>query len=79
MSKIALTPEQEREAQELEARIRLVLDKEAKDLARLLVSKPDKDLFGATEFEVRERMLRIGAEAYEQVLRGKKTATKAPR
>jgi hypothetical protein len=79
MTKISLTLEQEREAQELEARIRLVLDKEAKDLARLLVSKSDKDLFGATEFEVRDHMLRIGAEAYEQLLRGKKTATKAPR
>jgi hypothetical protein len=79
MSKISLTPEQEREAQELESMIRLVLEKEAKDLARLLVSKADKDLFGATEFDVRERMLRIGAEAYEQFLRGKKTATKAPR
>jgi hypothetical protein len=74
-----LTAEQEREAQELEAKIRLVLEEEAGALARLLVSKADKDLFGATEFEVRDRVLRIGAEVYHEHLRGKKTATKAPR
>jgi hypothetical protein len=76
---VSLTPEQEHEAQELEAKIRLVFEKEAAALARLLVSKDDKDLFGATEFEVRERVLRIGANVYEEHLRGKKTATKAPR
>lgn len=78
MASACLTPEQEREAQELETRIRLVFEREAKALARLLVSKTDKDLFGATEFEVRERVLRIGANVYAEHLRGKKTATKAP-
>jgi len=79
MTSVTLTPEQELEGQELEAKIRLAFEKEAQALARLLVSKADKDLFGATEFEVRERVLRIGANVYEEHLRGKKTATKVPR
>ena len=77
-SSASLTQAQEREVAELEARIRVIMDKEANALARLLVSKKDKDLFGPTEFEVRDRVLRIGAQAYEEHLRGKKTATKAP-
>jgi hypothetical protein len=79
MASAKLTEEQERQAQELESKIRLVFDREAKALARLLVSKADKDLFGNTEFEVRDRLLRIGASVYEEHLREKKTATKAPR
>jgi hypothetical protein len=78
MSNTSLTPAQEREAEELEGRIRAILDKEAKALARLLVSKGDKALFGATEFEVSDRVLRIGAQVYEEHLRGKKTATRVP-
>jgi hypothetical protein len=54
------------------------MDKEANALARLLVSKKDHELFGATEFEVRDRVLRIGAQAYEEHLRGKKTAMQDP-
>jgi hypothetical protein len=79
MASARLTEEQERQAQELEIKIRLVFDREAKALARLLVSKADKDLFGNTEFEVRDRLLRVGASVYEEHLREKKTATKAPR
>ena len=79
MASTVLTPEQEREAEELEAKIRLIFEREAKALARLLVGKSDKELFGATEFEVRDRILRAGAEVYREHLRGKKTATRAPR
>jgi head-tail adaptor len=77
-SSTSLTPAQEREVAELEARIRVIMDKEANALARLLVSKKDHELFGATEFEVRDRVLRIGAQAYEEHLRGKKTAMQDP-
>ena len=75
MTTASLTPEQEREAKQLEAKIRLVIDKEVAALASLLVSKSDKDLFGQTEFQVRDLVLRIGAKAYEELLREKKTAT----
>lgn len=71
-----LTVEQEHEAKLLEAKIRLAVDQEIADLARLLVSKSESDLFGATEFQVRDLVLRIGAQAFVEHLREKKTAIK---
>lgn len=53
-------------------------DEELLALARLLVSKEGRDLFGDTEFEVRKIVHRIGAKAYETHLAQKKTATTAP-
>jgi hypothetical protein len=75
MVMMSLTVEQEREAKVLEDRIRLAIEREVASLARLLASKEDRDLFGKTEFEVRDLVLKIGAKAYEERLREKKTAT----
>jgi len=72
-----LSEEQEREAKLLEAKIRLTVDQEISSLARLLVSKSEEDLFGATEFQVRDLVLRVGAVAFTEHLREKKTATGA--
>ena len=74
-----LSEAQEREAKLLEAKIRLAVDREISDLARLLVSKSENELFGQTEFQVRDLVLRAGAKAFQEHLRGKKTATGAPR
>ena len=74
-----LSAEQEHEAKLLEARIRLAVDQEIANLARLLISKSESALFGATEFQVRDLVLRVGAHAFEQHLREKKTATAAAR
>jgi hypothetical protein len=74
-----LSAEQEQEAKLLEAKIRLAVDQELGDLARLLVSKSENDLFGQTEFQVRDLALRVGAQAFVEHLRGKKTATAALR
>src|SRR2546422_201301 len=49
MSLLHLTADQELEAKHLEAKINFAIAKEVADLARLLVSKGDKDLFAATE------------------------------
>ena len=76
MTTVSLNSEQRSEAKQLEAKIRLAIDKEVAALAEILVAKGDKDLFGQTEFEVRDLVLRIGAKAYEERLREKKTATK---
>jgi hypothetical protein len=73
-----LTPAQEAEAEELEAKIRQAIGQEIAQLARLMVSKSDRELFGPTEFQVRDLVLRIGAKVYEEHLREKKTATKDP-
>ena len=70
-----LAPELEKQAQELVARLRTQTDDELLALARLLVSKEDQDLFGDTEFEVRDIVHRIGAQAFQTHLAEKKTAT----
>jgi hypothetical protein len=72
-----LSPELEVKAQELVARLRPQADNELLALARLLVSKPDHEIFGETEFEARAIVHRIGAHAFEAHLAKKKTATKA--
>lgn len=74
----SLSPELEAQAQELLARLRPQADEELLALARLLVSKEDRELFGETEFEVRDIVHRLGAKAYTVHLAEKKTATRAP-
>lgn len=74
---LLLTPAQEHEAQALATKLQKAAKEDLLQLARLLVSKRTEELFGQTEFEVRDRVLRIGAQAYELYLREKKTATKA--
>jgi hypothetical protein len=77
MLSAALSPEQEAEAKILEAKIQAAIQKEIADLARLMVGKQDRELFGQTEYQVRDLVLRIGAKVFEEHLREKKTATKA--
>ena len=78
MLSIPLSAQQEVEAKALEAKIQTAVQKEIADLARLMVSKSDRELFGQTEFQVRDLVLRIGAKVYQEHLREKKTAIKAP-
>jgi hypothetical protein len=73
-----LTPELEAKAQELVARLRPHAESELLALARLLVSKPDDEIFGETEFEARDIVHRLGARAVETHLASKKTATRVP-
>jgi hypothetical protein len=73
-----LTPELEVKAQELWVQLRSQADDDLLALARLLVSKEDRELFGDTEFQVRDIVHRIGAKAYETHLAQKKTATRVP-
>lgn len=72
-----LTAEQEAEAQRL---AQILLDKtkqEVLKITRLLVSKADCDLLGETEFQVRDIVHRIGAQAIETAVNErKKGATK---
>ena len=73
--RLVLSPEQEAEAQALALRLRELSEAEFLLLARLLVSKAEGDLFGDTEFQVRDILLRAGAKAFQEHLRQKKTAT----
>ncbi len=77
MTDIVLTPEQEAEAQRLAEIIGKKAQEEALRIARLLAAKPDAQLLGATEFEIRERVHKLGAYAIESALKErKKRATK---
>jgi len=48
------------------------------EVARLLVGKSDREIFGETEFQLRDILLKAGAKALEEHLRQKKTATTGP-
>jgi hypothetical protein len=72
MADLELTPEQEAEAQRLADIVVEKTKAEALQIARLLVSKPDRELLGAAEFEVRERVHRIGAAALEAAVNRRK-------
>jgi hypothetical protein len=73
-----LTPEQEAQAQQLARTLTQAAQEDFLHMARTLVAKGDADLFGDTEFEVRDAALRLAARAYEQRLAQKKTATGGP-
>jgi hypothetical protein len=72
MSELKLTPEQEAEAQRLAEIIAAKAKEEALQMARLLVAKPDRELLGATEFEIRDRVHKIGACAIEAAVNQRK-------
>jgi hypothetical protein len=72
MADIVLTAEQEAEAQRLANLIAQKAKEEALGMARLLVSKPDREVLGATEFDIRDRVHKIGAFALEAALNERK-------
>ena len=78
-AKLELTPEQEAEAQRLADSIAVKTKEELLQITRLLVSKQDHELFGETEFQVRDLVHKIGARAIETAVNErKKGATKGP-
>jgi hypothetical protein len=76
--KPALSAEQEAQAQALADAIAEAAREQFLEIARTLVGSDPAALFGATEFLIRDRVLRVAATAYEQHLAGKKTASRAP-
>lgn len=72
MLELQLSPEQEAEAQRLADLIAQKTREEVLHMARLLVSKADHELLGATEFDIRDRVHKIGAHALETALNGRK-------
>lgn len=77
-SSVPLTAEQEAEAQRLADLVTVKTKEEVLEITRLLVSKQDHEIFGETEFEVRDRVHKIGARAIElAVNERKKGGTKA--
>ena len=79
MSQPSLPPERNEEAERIYQILKGRIDTDLRQLAELLASKPDHQIFGATEFEVRDRVHRIGAEAIQTALEErKKRGTKVP-
>lgn len=75
----SLTPEQVAEAERIYQAFRDAAEDEQWRIAQLLASKPDHELLGRTEFQVRDHVHRIGAEAIEAALEGRKRGgTEAP-
>ena len=69
MSSSPLTPEQ---AERILRSLRQAVDADLRSLAELLASKPARQIFGRTEFEVRDRVHQIGAKAIETALNERK-------
>ncbi len=59
---VPLNSDQEAEAQRIYERLRDAFDDELKRMARLLASKANNQLFGQTEFELRDRLHELGAQ-----------------
>jgi len=67
-----LTAEQNVEAERIYERLRRDSDEELRKIARLLASKPDSQLFGATEHQVRDLVHEVGAKAMQAAAEGRK-------
>lgn len=67
-----LSPEQEAEAQRIFQVLKQTSDHDLLAVARLLASKPDRELLGQTEFAVRDRVHQIGAKAVQTALQERK-------
>jgi hypothetical protein len=72
MAELHLSHEQEAEAQRLADLVMVRTREEVLQIARLLISKPDRQLLGQTEFEIRDRVHKIGAHAMETALTERK-------
>jgi len=74
-----LSAEQAELAERIYQTLRQAADSDLRGLAGLLASKPDRELLGPTEFEVRDRAHKIGAKALETALEErKKGGTEGP-
>ena len=74
-----LTAEQRDEADRIKRRLMAVVEQEIQGIAELLASKPDRQILGEAEFQVRDRVHKIGARAIETALdERKKGGIRAP-
>lgn len=67
-----LTPEQLAEAQRSFEVMKKAAEGDLWRIACLMAGKPDSELLGRTEFEVRDQVLQIGAKAIQTAVNGRK-------
>ena len=73
-----MTPEELAEVQRIYDVVLKALDKDIWQIAQFMVTRRDDQLFGETEFVLREKALRMGAQALQATVSDrKKRATKA--
>jgi hypothetical protein len=72
MSLTHLSPEQAKRAEQIFQSLRQETEADLRGLAELLASKEDGQILGAAEFEVRDRVHKIGAKAIEAALNERK-------
>lgn len=75
MKELRLTAEQEVEAERIETAIAGKIRQESRSLARMLASKKTSELFGQTEFDLRDGCLRMGQTILQQALDERKKKT----
>ena len=79
MSFAHLPEEQARRAEQLFESLKSAAEHDLRAIAELLATKPDEQLFGATEFQLRDLVHRLGAKALQTAAqRRKKGGTQAP-
>lgn len=73
-----MTPEELTEVQRIHDVVLKALDKDIWQVAQLMATKRDDQLFGETEFQLRDKALQMGAKALEATVNDrKKRGTKA--
>ena len=72
MDGLELTPEQELEAKFITDVLIGAMKVEAEKIGRLLASKQNRELFGQTEFQLRDMLLRLGARGIDAALEARK-------
>lgn len=72
MNEIVLTPEQQAEAERIEDILKAKAAVEIRFITRLLASKSDRELLGATEFRIRDAVHRLGASGIDAALSERK-------
>ena len=72
MSRLTLTADQAELSDRIYQTLRQAAETDLRTLADLLASKPDRQLLGQTEFEVRDRVHQIAAKAFETALTERK-------
>ena len=74
-----LPEDQARRAEQLFASLKASTEHDLKAIAELLATRPDDRLFGQTEFDLRDLVHRLGAQALQTAAeQRKKGGTKAP-
>ncbi len=69
---IDLTEEQDAEASRIADILRAKAEAEVRYISRLLASKPNRELLGETEFQIRDAVHRLGAAGVDAALSERK-------